>query len=86
MVTGTVTIKNTGGLHARPASELVALVTKSQCKVYLLNGQKRALASSIINLMTLGAKPGVQLDVEVEGDNEAETLQEVVSFFENLVD
>lgn len=45
---------------------------------------KKANAASIINVLTLGAKQGAELEVIVEGENEAIALDEIVKFIENI--
>ena len=72
-------IKASEGIHARPAGELVKLVSGLGCDVTLENGEKTASGKSIIELMTLGASNGSRLKVCVKGknaDKAAQTLKE----------
>ena len=57
MIERKVVLKNRTGLHARPASELVAFAKELPCKVYLEHNGKKAAADSILQLLALGA-PG----------------------------
>lgn len=84
MVAKKVVIKNKTGLHARPASNLVAFAKKFKCDVFITNGSKKANAKSIINILTLGAKQGTELEVSTDGEGEAEALKEIVNYIENL--
>ena len=87
MVSKKVVVNNETGLHARPASSLVSFVKKFKgCTVYITNGDKKENAASIINVLTLGAKHGTELEVTVEGENEAVALDEIVKFIETLED
>ena len=54
------------------------------CTVSIVNGEKKANAASIINVLTLGAKQGTELEVIVEGENEEVALDEIVKFIETL--
>lgn len=84
MTTKTTIINNPTGLHARPASELIRFVKQFDCKIFLQNGDKKANASSIINLLTLGATHGVELEVICEGADEVKAADEVAAFIANI--
>lgn len=84
MVSQKVAIKNATGLHARPAANLTAFVKKFKSKVYIVNGNKKANAASVINILTLGAKQGVEVEVQAEGEDEVQALAEVVAFIDGL--
>ena len=47
MIERKVVLKNRTGLHARPASELVAFAKELPCRVYLEHNGKKAAADSI---------------------------------------
>ncbi len=74
------------GLHARPATELVEMVKKCACTVTLKLGDKTANASSIINIMTLGAVGGSEINVICEGENEQATLEQIATFIEQITE
>lgn len=84
MVSKMAVIKNKTGLHARPASNLVAFAKKFKSDVFLINGTKKANAKSIINILTLGAKQGTELEVAAEGEDEAQAVEQMVEFIDNL--
>ncbi len=86
MVTKTVTVQSETGLHARPASQLVALLRAYHCEIRLINGSVIANAKSMINLLTLGAKKGVELTVECEGEKEEEALEATCKFLSEFTD
>ena len=84
MVSKKVTLTNKTGLHARPASNLVSFVKKYKSTVFIVNGAKKANAASIINILTLGAKQGTELEVIAEGEDEAVAVEEIVAFIAAL--
>lgn len=84
MVSKKVMVTNKTGLHARPASNLVAFCKKYKSKISLSNGEKTVSAASIIHVLTLGVKQGTQLEVIAEGEDEATAVEEIVAFIENL--
>ena len=71
------------GLHARPAADFVRVATLSNHQVTVTNKHgKKAQGNSILGILSLGAKHGEELVIEVVGpDDEAilESLLRVVS-------
>lgn len=80
----TVTIRNKLGLHARAAAKLVNTAGRYESSVVLHNGEKRADAKSIMEIMMLAAAHGSELGLTVQGEDEAEAAQSVVSLFDEL--
>lgn len=79
----TINILNEQGLHARPASIFVKTAGKFKSTVSLVHGTKVANAKSIINIMSLGLKKGEEIKLVVEGIDEKETMEALVSLVEN---
>lgn len=79
-----VVITNETGLHARPASTLVAFVKKYASDITLINGEKKANAKSIINVLTLGAKKGTEIEVQANGSDEDVAIEEITKFIEEI--
>ncbi|MFI3168321.1 MAG: HPr family phosphocarrier protein [Faecalibacterium sp.] len=86
MVTKMTMMNNPTGLHARPAAQLISFVKQFDCKVLIKNGDKTANASSIINLLTLGAVEGTSLEVICDGADEAKAAEEVATYIANIKD
>ncbi len=86
MVSEKVTIKLPTGLHARPATNLINLIKETGCKVAFQAGEKKINATSILSILSLGLKKGTELEIFVEGEGEAEALQEIVAFINKLED
>lgn len=82
-----ITIKNKTGLHARPAGELVNIAKNFECDCFIINGENKANAKSIISLLTLGAKEGTNVVVSCEGANDhLEASEAIIKFLEELID
>ena len=81
-----VTITNETGLHARPASELVALAKTFESKISLSNGVKTVNAISTIQILTLGVKAGTEIEVIAEGADETVAVEAITKFMEQLKD
>ncbi len=61
------------GIHGRPAGALAIAVAKSGARVRLRCGAKSADASSVIALLSLGARAGSAVTADIEGDGAAVT-------------
>lgn len=80
------TIKNTTGLHARPASQLTQLCKKFPESIQIIAGEKAVDPKSIIALLTAGIKCGTPVTVQVTGENEKSVCCEIVDFIESLTE
>lgn len=68
-ITRVVVIENEQGLHARPAELMARLARQFQSHIELIRDDRRVEASSIMDLLTLGAVQGTRLIVAAEGDD-----------------
>lgn len=80
------TVNSESGIHARPASDLVNFAKTFQSKISIASEVKKANATSIIMILTLGAKKGTVLEVSAEGPDEADAAQKIAEFIEAIVD
>jgi phosphocarrier protein len=79
MVKGTVTVAAEVGLHARPAADFVRTATLSDHEVFVVNRLgKRASGLSILAILSLGAKKGEELVIEVSGPDEDVVLRSLI--------
>ncbi len=70
MIKENVIIVNKLGLHARAASKLVNCASQFESEVFISRNGNRVNAKSIMGVMMLAASKGVQLDLEIEGNDE----------------
>jgi len=76
MVRGRVNVGPEVGLHARPAADFVKLATTSGHAVQITNKHgKKAIGTSILAVLSLGAKHGEELVIEVDGPDEENVLE-----------
>jgi len=79
MVKGSVTVGAEVGLHARPAADFVRAATLSNHEVSVVNKLgKRASGLSILGILSLGAKKGDELVIEVAGPDEEVVLKSLI--------
>jgi len=67
----TVVIKNTLGLHARPAALFVQLANKFQSEIFVEKKEQKVNGKSIMGIMTLAAGKGQKITITADG-NDAE--------------
>jgi phosphotransferase system HPr (HPr) family protein len=78
VVSAKLEIRNSLGLHVRPATELAKLARRFQAAVRLKTaGGEIVDARSILELMTLGLEQGSQVEVDADGPDEAAALAAV---------
>ncbi len=85
MKTFDYTITDEVGIHARPAGILVKEAKNYSSKITIAKGEKKAEATKLMAIMTLGVKKGDTITVTVEGDDEDACAPAIENFFkENL--
>ena len=70
MIAENITIINKLGLHARAASKLVNCANQFESEVFIVRKDNRVNAKSIMGVMMLAASKGVELGLEIEGNDE----------------
>ena len=78
-------IKDEVGIHARPASELVKEAKKYASVITITKGDKSAVATKLMAVMSLGVKCGDEITVSVEGDDEAAAYEGIKTFMETTM-
>ena len=71
------------GLHLRPAELFARLAMKFSSNVEVVNDSLRADAKSIMQMLTLGARPGVELRLEAQGADAQDAVDALARFVEN---
>ncbi|MDR3049637.1 MAG: HPr family phosphocarrier protein [Elusimicrobiota bacterium] len=69
------------GLHARPAAELVGLLSKYQSNIKIIKDDFIIDAKSIMGVLMLAAAHGTDLKFISEGVDEEIVLENIESFF-----
>ena len=85
MLKGNVTIINRLGLHARAAAQLVRLASSFQSKIKLVRTDNSVIADakSILSVLTLAASKGVELEIEIEGEDKQAAFEALADMFKN---
>ena len=81
--TAQVELLNKYGLHQRPAMKVIEASSRFKSDIFLVKGEQRCNAKSIIDVIMLAAEKGTQLTVEAEGQDAAEAVCALVELFQN---
>ena len=76
-----VTVGLEPGLEARPIALLVQNASQFASSVYLVMGEKRINAKSIMGVMSLALMNGTEVVIDAEGPDEAEAIASLEAFF-----
>ena len=83
MINQNITIINKLGLHARAASKLVNCASQFESDVFIGRSGNRVNAKSIMGVMMLAASKGVELALEIDGNDEQDCQQALVDLINN---
>lgn len=75
-------VKDSAGIHARPAGLLVKKAAEFSSKITLKKDGKSADARRLFSIMGLAVKQGDTLTIEIEGDDEAVAAEALQAFLE----
>ena len=80
-------IKNPSGLHARPASDFIAMASafKSDITIRHLGSEddEPVNAKSIVHLLLLGIIQGDQVEISAEGTDEIDAVDKLIALIES---
>ena len=81
------TIRNTSGLHARPASEFIAMAKTFQSNVMLRNLDRPEAAAvnakSIVRVLAEGIAKGTHIEISADGGDAKEAVEALVAFVDS---
>ena len=83
MIAENITIINRLDLHARAASKLVNWASQFESEVFIIRKDNRINAKSIMGVMMLAASKGVELGLEIEGNDEQSCRDQLVELINN---
>ena len=86
MVSKEVLVKNSTGLHARPATLLVKKASSFKSDISLEFNGKKANVKSLIGVLSLGVSKDATVKVTASGDDETLAAEEIAKLIETLED
>lgn len=86
MIRQEVEIINKLGLHARAAAKFVTTASAFKSEVHLANKSQQVNGKSIMGVMMLAASQGTRLELIVEGEDEQQAADAIISLINNRFD
>jgi phosphocarrier protein HPr len=83
MIKTTVTISNKLGLHARASAKLTKLAGSFASEVWMMRGERRVNAKSIMGVMMLAAGLGSTVEIETAGEDEQVAMDALVALIDD---
>lgn len=77
-----VTVKTSHGFHLGPCTVVARLAMQFQSSIVLSKAGKQADAKRVLDLATLGAFPGDELELEITGDDAPTAMQQMLELFD----
>lgn len=78
MVSRSVTIQNSVGLHARPATFFIQKANSYKCSIWVEKEDCRVNAKSLLGVLSLGIVKGTTITLIADGNDENEAVSGLV--------
>lgn len=75
-------VKNSLGLHTRPATLIVKLLQNTKSEINFTHKRLKVNAKSILSLLILAAKKNSTITVTVKGEDAEEVMDKLTQIFE----
>lgn len=86
MISRSVVVASSVGLHARPAAVLADAVDESGVDIVISFDGEEADAASLLEIMTLGVKHGDEVTLSTEDDNAGAVLDSLAELLSRDLD
>ncbi len=83
MVSRNVTVKNSQGLHARPATFFIQKANAYKSSVWVEKGDRRVNAKSLLGVLSLAVTQGMEITLIADGQDETGALEGLTELLEN---
>lgn len=84
MITREITIRNSSGLHARPASLWVQMASRYKSSIKIKTDSTEVEGKSILGILSLGLTAGSKFQLIVDGEDEVEAADSLEALLVNL--
>ena len=74
MISRSVTIQNSVGLHARPATFFIQKANSYKCSIWVEKEDCRVNAKSLLGVLSLGISQGATITIIADGNDEADAV------------
>jgi len=84
MITKEITITNSSGFHARPASLWVQMASRYKSNIKLKFNHSEVNGKSILGILSLGLGAGSKFELIVDGEDELDAVEKLETLVLNL--
>lgn len=82
MISRDILITNKSGFHARPAAQFVQTVNRYRSNVVISKNDKEVNGRSLISILSLSIAKDSNITIYVDGEDEIETMDNLVKLIE----
>ena len=75
MISKEITVLNSVGLHARPATYFIQKANSFKSYLWVECGDRRANAKSLLGVLSLGITKGTRITIIADGTDEADAIE-----------
>ena len=75
MISRSVTVRNSKGLHARPATFFIQKANSYKCSIWVEKEDCRVNAKSLLGVLSLGISKGTAITLIADGVDEADAVE-----------
>lgn len=86
MISKQVTVSNTVGLHARPATFFIKKANEYKSSIWIESDSRRVNAKSLLGILSLGIVGGTEITIIADGPDEIDALGGLEELLETLND
>ena len=83
MVSSEVTVNNSVGLHARPATFFIQRANSFKSSVWIEKDDRRVNAKSLLGVLSLGIIRGTSINIVADGTDEEDAVKTLVGIIES---
>lgn len=83
MISRDVTIKNSVGLHARPATFFIQKANSFKSSIWVEKEDCRVNAKSLLGVLSLGIVEGMTITLIADGNDEAQAVEALVDLVDS---
>ena len=82
MISRSVKVQNSHGLHARPATFFIQKANSYKCSIWVEKEDCRVNAKSLLGVLSLGIVKGTEISLIADGADEAEAVEGLAALIE----
>ncbi len=86
MISKQVTVSNTVGLHARPATFFIKKANEYKSSIWIESDSRRVNAKSLLGILSLGIVGGTEITIIADGADENDAVEGLESLLKTLND